>query len=110
MSHNQLPRLLSLAGKVIRSERQAGVCYEIERCVGEGGTGAAFLASRKSEEGAAAVVLKVMHPNGGVAPEILAVKEAVALGRLNEQLPPSPFVVRLVDAGTAKFGSQSAAP
>ncbi len=30
-------------------------------------------------------------------------KEAVALGRLNERVPPSPFVVRLLDVGSIAF-------
>jgi len=96
----------SLTGRVIRSERQADVDYELERCIGEGGMGRAYLARRRTEHGSAPVVVKVMHPDvasGSVSPDLLAVKEAVALGRLNEQLPPSPFVVRLVDAGSANL-------
>jgi len=111
MSHNQLAPILSLAGRVIRSERQAGVYYEIDRCVGEGGTGAAYFALRKSAQGAVPVVVKVMHAQEGAASaEILAIKEAVALGRLNEQLPPCPFVVRLIDTGTARLGTTSPTP
>jgi len=111
MSHNQLAQIPSLAGRVIRSERQAGVYYEIDRCIGEGGTGAAYFALRKSAQGAVPVVIKVMRPEeSGVPAEMLALKEAVALGRLNEQLPPCPFVVRLLDTGAAKFGTTSPTP
>jgi serine/threonine protein kinase len=111
MSQNHLPPIPSLAGRVIRSERQLGVYYLLERCVGEGGMGAAYLAQRKCAEGAAPVVVKVMHNDGAtIAPEILAVKEAVALGRLNEQLPPCPFVVRLVDTGMTRFGGAEPTP
>ncbi|HEX5098451.1 MAG TPA: serine/threonine-protein kinase, partial [Polyangiaceae bacterium] len=111
MSHNQLAPILSLAGRVIRSERQAGVYYEIDRCIGEGGMGAAYFALRKSAQGVVPVVVKVMYPaEGGVPAEMVALKEAVALGRLNEQLPPCPFVVRLIDTGAAKFGTKSPTP
>jgi serine/threonine protein kinase len=111
MSHNQLAQIPSLAGRVIRSERQTGVYYEIDRCIGEGGTGAAYFAQRKSAQGAVPVVVKVMYAQEGAAiAEILALKEAVALGRLNEQLPPCPFVVRLLDTGSAKFGTTSPTP
>jgi len=110
MSHNHLPPP-SFSGRVIRSERQPGVYYQLDRCVGEGGMGAAYLAQRKCADGTAPVVVKVMHAGGGaVAPEMLAMKEAVALGRLNEQLPPCPFVVRLVDTGTTRFGTSAPTP
>lgn len=103
----------SLSGHVIRSERQLGVYYELERCVGEGGMGRAYLARRKCAVGTAPVVVKVMHldvAEGSVAPELLAMKEAVALGRLNEQVPPCPYVVRLVDAGNAGMQGSVATP
>jgi serine/threonine protein kinase len=37
-------------------------------------------------------------------------KEAVALGRLNERVPPTPFVVRLVDTGAAPMGGVDRQP
>ncbi|HEY0464132.1 MAG TPA: serine/threonine-protein kinase, partial [Polyangiaceae bacterium] len=35
--------------------------------------------------------------------QAVVLKEAVALGRLNERAPPSPFVVRLLDVGSFAF-------
>ena len=66
--------------------------------------GRAYLARRESAEGASPVVIKVVHPNfgdGQVSAELVAQKEAVALGRLNERVPPCPFVVRFIDTGSA---------
>ena len=100
----------SLRGRVIDSEVQAGVRYFLERHVGEGGMGQAYLARREAPEGAGPVVVKVVRPTvgeGRISAELLAQKEAVALGRLNERVPPCPFVVRFIDTGnTPIFGHQ----
>jgi serine/threonine protein kinase len=71
--------------------------------------GRAYLARRESPEGSAPVVVKVVAPRFGeshVSPELVAQKEAVALGRLNERVPPCPFVVRLIDAGKSPIGGR----
>jgi eukaryotic-like serine/threonine-protein kinase len=98
----------SLRGAYIDSEVQRGVRYYLERHVGEGGMGQAYLARREAPEGAGPVVVKVVRPtvgDGQISPELLAQKEAVALGRLNERVPPCPFVVRFIDTGsTLIFG------
>lgn len=100
----------SLRGRYIESEVQAGVRYLLERHVGEGGMGQAYLARREAPEGAGPVVVKVVRPTvgeGQISAELLAQKEAVALGRLNERVPPCPFVVRFIDTGsTLLFGAQ----
>jgi serine/threonine protein kinase len=97
-----------LRGRHIDSDVQPGVRYYLERHVGEGGMGQAYLARREGPEGAGPVVVKVVRPTvgeGRISPELLAQKEAVALGRLNERVPPCPFVVRFVDTGsTPLFG------
>ena len=100
----------SYVGHVIDSEARSGVRYQLERLIGEGGMGLAYLARAEGPEGSALVVIKFMRPNfadGAVSPELVAMKEAVALGRLNEHVPPTPFVVRLIDAGRAQiFGAE----
>ena len=54
--------------------------------------------------------MRASFGDGKVAPELVARKEAVALGRLNESVPPSPFVVRFVDAGSVRVGGEPVTP
>jgi serine/threonine protein kinase len=96
----------SLSGRFIDSDVQAGVRYVLEQQVGEGGMGAAYLARREAPDGASPVVVKVVRRAFGstdISPELVAQKEAVALGRLNERVPPCPFVVRFVDTGSTPY-------
>jgi len=96
----------SVSGLVIESELQPGVSYRLERQIGEGGSGMAYLALRQANEGLSPVVVKLVRPapgSGRISAEILAKKEAVALGRLNERIPPTPFVVRFIDTGTTRM-------
>jgi serine/threonine protein kinase len=101
------PGQVSLGGAVIYSELQPGVSYRLERQIGEGGMGTAFLALRQAPDGLAPVVIKMVRMGFGAtgpadaAAGMVVQKEAVALGRLNERVPPTPFVVRLVDTGAA---------
>lgn len=92
------------AGKrTIASELVPGVSYALDRQLGEGGMAIAYFATRHSPRGSTPVVLKITRPETMLREGETALasfrKEAVALGRLNEQVPPNPCVVRLIDTG-----------
>ncbi len=95
--------LACLTGRDVPSQLRGDVSYRIGRTLGRGGMSIAFLAARYAPEGQAPVVIKIVRPSvvraSGEHASLLVRKEAVALGRLNERVPPTPFVVRLVDAG-----------
>jgi serine/threonine protein kinase len=103
-----------MGGRVIQSELQRGVTYRMERQIGEGGMGSAYLALRQAPDGLSPVVVKLVRPAFGPdssrAAALVVQKEAVALGRLNERVPPCPFVVRLVDTGAAHLHGPQHAP
>ena len=96
--------LRGLLGLEIASEVSPGVRYRLLSRIGQGAMGVVFYAVRISPEGSTPVVMKVLRPwfvrQGGQAAHMIVQKEAVALGRLNERVPPTPFVVRLIDTGT----------
>jgi serine/threonine protein kinase len=102
------PRDLFL-GQVLESAYQPGVGYRLEERLGEGGTALAYLARRTSPNGESQVVIKLILPKIAADSDERALtiikKEAVALGRLNERIPPTPFVVRLLDTGSLPFRS-----
>jgi serine/threonine protein kinase len=81
----------------------AGARFRIDRPLGEGGTGVAFFATRIADGGESPHVVKVFRPTLILkSPEIAEVsrrKEATAMRRLNERVPPSPFIVRMTDVG-----------
>jgi serine/threonine protein kinase len=107
------PAALLVVGTVVTSETQPGVSYRIGQLLGRGGMGSAYLAERFAPGGQSSVVIKLANPDmadGAVPLELIAMKEAVALGRLNETVPPSPFVVRLVDSGRAALLTATPTP
>jgi len=93
--------------RTIPSEYRSDVRYRIERLLGEGSTARAYYALRESPEGLCPVVMKIIRPDVlrdfGETASFLIKKETVALGRLDERVPRSPYVVRLVDTGSVAF-------
>jgi len=91
-------------GSTVWSETYDRVSFRLEHTLGTGATATAFFATRTSPQGISPAVVKVILPKivaqGGETATIVVRKEAVALGRLNERIPPTPFVVRFLDAGT----------
>jgi serine/threonine protein kinase len=93
-----------LVGTTLGSEFHPGVTYRMDRLIGEGGMGVVFFAIRDAPEGVAPVVIKVVRPSvvgssQGTAGTLVK-KEVVALSRLNERVPQTPFVVRFIDTGS----------
>jgi serine/threonine protein kinase len=91
-------------GELVPSSLQAGVSYLIESRLGEGGTALAYRSRRRGPDGEGVVVIKIILPHIVAESDDQALtiikKEAVALGRLNERIPPTPNVVRLIDTGS----------
>jgi hypothetical protein len=81
-----------LLGKTLRGGAP-GVGYSLDRILGRGGMATAFFAHRVAPAGVSPVVVKVLNPGlvlqAAKAALIMVKKEAVALGRLNERVPPS---------------------
>lgn len=96
------PFVLEMLGLEIQSEA-ADANYRLVNQVGEGGMGVAFFALRRAAEGDVPVVVKILRPEfvrqWGDTAKLIVQKEAVALGRLNERVPSTPFVVRFIDTG-----------
>ena len=98
-------------GAIVQSE-VLPVQYRIEKILGVGGTATACLAKRIGPDGESPAVVKVILPQfvqgAGPMANTIIKKEAVALGRLNERVPPTEFVVRLLDVGThvVELGAQ----
>lgn len=96
--------LETLIGQVIRSDVVSDVGYRIVWRVGEGAMSVVFYALRVTSDGELPVVIKVLRPSfvqrAGQTAALIVKKESIALGRLNERVPPTPFVVRFIDTGS----------
>ncbi|MEZ4226460.1 MAG: serine/threonine-protein kinase [Polyangiaceae bacterium] len=94
-------QLRSLEGLVVRSGAQPDAAYRLDRAIGAGSYAVAFLALRIAAGGESPAVIKVVRPSlmrrSTEMAQLTAHKEIVALSRLNERVPPTPFVVRLLD-------------
>ena len=88
----------------VRSQHQPNVAYRLEQVLGIGGMGTAFLATRRSGQGDTRVVIKMQHASwvrtSAKLSELSSRKEVVALERINQRVPATPFVVRLMDQGS----------
>ena len=96
-------RLGGLIGVELQSPTERSVYYVVHSRIAAGATATTFFAMRRAPHGETPVVLKLLSPTfvraAGAQAVISAHKEAAALTRLNDQVPPTPFVVRLIDAG-----------
>ena len=99
--------LAALEGSEIESSLSHGLRYRLGPVLGEGGMSVAFFALRVSADGQSPAVVKILRPSfvreSRPHATMLVQKEAVALGRLAERVPPTPFVVRLLDTGSLAF-------
>lgn len=93
--------LTALRGVELRSSVSPNVTYQLEQALGAGSMAVVFRAIRRAPDGQSFSVVKIVHPEMAMDESEIALltirKESVALGRLNEQVPPTPFVVRLLE-------------
>ena len=95
--------LRALTGATIPSNVYPQVAYRLDRALGAGSMAVAFLVERWAPTGTGVAVIKMARPEfvrSAAETALLTIrKESVALGRLNEKVPPTPFVVRFVESG-----------
>lgn len=91
------------AGSPKEADGPGGARLRVERLLGHGALFVTFAATRIDRRGAAPVALKVLRPSIALAwpegPRVLSREQARLVSFLNERVPPSPHVVRLLDAG-----------
>jgi serine/threonine protein kinase len=96
-------RLDAMIGAQLPSASDRSAHYVIVERIGSGATATTFFAMLRAPHGETPALVKLLSPSfvRGAGPHavISAHKEAAALSRLNEQVPPTPFVVRLIDTG-----------
>lgn len=95
-----------LLDTILPSEGTPRTAYRLVRRTGDGEVFSSFYAVRSAPEGECPVVVKVLLPSAsrrlGPSAAVMVKKEAVSLRRLNERVPPTPFVVQLLDTGTVE--------
>ncbi len=93
----------TLARHEIVSSRP-GTHYRLGRMLGAGSMGFAYFGMRATPQGKTPMVMKLLRPEyvlqSGRTGALIVHKEVEALTRLNARVPPTPFVVQLIDAGT----------
>jgi serine/threonine protein kinase len=106
--------IASIIGQSVPSDTAPGVSYMPIAVLGAGAMSTVFYSVRRGPEGESAVVLKLMRPwfvrQWGPTASLIVKKEAVALGRLNERVPPTPFVVRYMDSGSLELAPRQGDP
>lgn len=97
------PELHDLVGQTLPGTHQERYVYRLEHPIDAGSQAVAFLATRLGPSSQDLAVVKVFresfvraHP---AASRLVLQKESVALARLAERVPPSPYVVRFLDSG-----------
>ncbi len=100
--------LAGLEGATIPSLAFAGVHYEVERSLGAGTFSVAFYSVRRAPDGASPAVLKFLRPHmlrrDGSMASLVVEKERTALQLLADRVPPTPFVVQMMDADSVPIG------
>lgn len=95
--------LAALAQQEIKSLREPGVVFRLGSLLGTGAMGIAYFGMRHAPDGKSPVVIKLLKPHyvlqAGETAKLVVDKEATALSRLNSRVPPTPFVVRMIDTG-----------
>lgn len=96
--------LASLLGGSLTSPNFVDTSYKLNETIAVGGMSVAIKAQRLSAHGESTTVIKFLKPSflrtDKALARIVVEKEVVSLMRLNERVPSTPFVVRLLDAGT----------
>jgi serine/threonine protein kinase len=99
--------LKAMVGAVVPSSVYPGVSYRLDRALGAGSMAVAFLVERRQPTGTGVAVIKMCRPEfmrAAAETALLTIrKESVALGRLNERVPPTPFVVRFIESGETEI-------
>lgn len=93
--------LSGLARHELTSPTDPLVRYQFGQLLGTGSMGFAYFGMRATSQSRTPVVLKMLRPHFVTtgAGALIVKKEVEALSRLNKRVPPTPFVVQLVDSG-----------